>query len=125
MRRFGMVAVAVVFLLQAFAAASMPVMTMSADKDVVIICTGAGMKTVPLSDFGIEFDQDKEAPGTLPSGGMCVLCSLAHNFAIAPSVVFTPAVDLNAHAPQAPPVDRPILDGFRNVQQARAPPSNA
>lgn len=124
MRRFGTVAVAVVFLLQTFAVASMPLVSISADEEMVIICTGSGMKTVPLSDFGIDLDQDQPDTGTMPSGGMCALCPLAHCVGLPPSMAFLPALDLNTHAPQAPPAARFVAEGFRTAHQARAPPSN-
>ncbi|MGC3539353.1 DUF2946 family protein [Pseudomonas aeruginosa] len=100
-------------------------MAISADDQMIVICTGTGMKTVPLSDFGLDFDQDKGVPGTTPAGNICDLCPLVHGVAITPPMVFSPAIELGAHPPHAPPVDRPISNGSRNVQQARAPPSNA
>jgi len=128
MHRFGLMAVALAFLWQTFAVASMPVMSLSADEETVVICTGNGMKTVPLSQFlGIDSDQDPEQQplGAMPSDGSCVLCLLAHNIAIASTLPGIAASDLNAHAPQAPPLDTPVTSGFRRVQQARAPPANA
>ncbi|EDV5273605.1 DUF2946 domain-containing protein [Salmonella enterica subsp. enterica serovar Mbandaka] len=126
MRRFGTVAVAVVFLLQTFAVASMPLVSISADEEMVIICTGSGMKTVPLSDFGVDLDLDQDQPGTgtMQSGGMCALCPLAHCVGLPPSMAFLPALDLNTHAPQAPPTAHFVAEGFRTAHQARAPPSN-
>lgn len=122
MHRLGMLAVSVVLLLQSVVAASMPVMPVSANNDVVVICTGMGMKTMLLSDLGIELDQDQPDSGTAVPGGMCVLCSFAHGAAIMPSVAFVPAIDLDTHAPQAPPRRQTLSDGFPRVQQARAPP---
>lgn len=113
-----------VFLLQAFAAASMPLVAVSADEDVLVICTGSGMKTVSLSELGISLDQDLPDTNTLSPGSMCALCTFAHGLALLPPAAFSPALDLAAHAPQAPPVTEPIVSGFRSVQQARAPPSN-
>ena len=124
MRRFGTVAVAVVFLLQTFAVASMPLVSISADEDVVIICTGSGMKTVSLSDLGADVDQDQPDTETMSSGGMCALCPLAHCVALAASIGFLPALDLHTHAPQAPPTEHFVAEGFRTAHQARAPPSN-
>ncbi|WP_158601676.1 DUF2946 domain-containing protein [Solilutibacter pythonis] len=124
MHRFGTIAVALAFLLQTFAVASMPLASISADKESIVICTGTGMKTVPLSGFGIDIDQDQQDAGTMSSGGMCALCPLVHGIAIPPSPAFIPATDLNTHAPQAPPVERLLAEGFRTTHQARAPPSN-
>jgi len=72
MYRFGIMAVALAFVLQTVAVASMPAVSLSAGGEMVVICTSAGMKTVPLAQFlGIESeqnqDQDQEAPGAMPS----------------------------------------------------------
>jgi len=138
MRRFGSLAVALVFLLQTFAVASMPMMRVSADGDMIVICTSTGMKTVSLSQFlgaaadqNLDQDQDQDvdaaqaAPDALSSDGMCPLCLLAHQVAIVPALDYLCATDLNTHAPQAPPVDAAIRNAFYRTQQARAPPSNA
>ncbi len=125
MRRFGTVAVAAVFLLQIFAAASMPLVSLSADEDTVIICTGSGMQTVSLSDLGIHLDRDQQDTDTMPSGGMCVLCPLVHGVAMPPSMAFSPVTDLDTRAPQAPPVETFVAEGFETAHQARAPPFNA
>lgn len=117
-----MLAVSLVFLLQGVVAASMPVMPASPNADVVVICTGMGMKTMLLSDLGIELDQEQQDPATTNSGGMCVLCSVAQAAAITPSVAFVPAIDLDTRAPQAPPLHQTLPDGFLTVPQARAPP---
>jgi len=132
MRRFGSLVVALVFLLQTFAVASMPLMHLSADEDMIVICTSTGMKRVSLSQFlGVSADQDQDAdtaqaaPDDMPSDGMCPLCLLAHQVAIAPALDYLCATDLNTHAPQAPPVDAAIRNAFYRTQQARAPPSKA
>jgi len=136
MHRFGSLAVAVVFLLQTFAVASMPLMHLSADEDMIVICTSAGMKRVSLSQFlgvsadqNLDQDQDADAaqaaPDDMPPDGMCPLCLLAHQAAIVPELDYLCATDLNTHAPQAPPVDAPVVSAFYRVQQARAPPSKA
>ncbi|KXU38312.1 hypothetical protein AXE65_01730 [Ventosimonas gracilis] len=128
MRRFGMIAVALALLWQTFAVANMPVVSLSADEETVVICTGTGMKTVPLAQFlGIDSDQDPEQQplGSMPSDGSCVLCLLAHHIAIASALPSIAASDLNTRAPQTPLLDAPITSGFRRAQQARAPPFNA
>jgi len=130
MRRFGSVAVALVFLLQSFAVASMPMMRLSTNEDMVVICTSTGMKTVPLSQFlsaavHQDADEAQAAPDAMSSDGMCPLCLLAHQVAIVPALDYLCATDLNTHAPQAPPVDAAILSTFYRAQQARAPPSKA
>uniref|UniRef100_UPI003D05FC93 DUF2946 family protein n=2 Tax=Alcaligenes faecalis TaxID=511 RepID=UPI003D05FC93 len=124
MHRFATAFVAMVFLLQAFAAASMPLVVISADEDVIVICTGSGMKTMSLSELGINLDQDLPSTYTQLPGSMCALCLFAHGVAILSPPAFTPATDIIAHGPQAPPAAEPILSGFRRVQQARAPPSS-
>jgi len=61
MHRVGSFAVALAFLLQTFAVASMPLMHLSADEDMVVICTGTGMKTVSLAQFlGTASDNEGE-----------------------------------------------------------------
>jgi len=121
MHRIGSFAVAL------FAVASMPLMHLSADEDMVVICTGTGMKTVSLAQFlGTASDNEEQpAPDAAASDGMCPLCLLAHQVAIVPQTAFVNATDLSTHAPQAPPVHTPVLGGFHRPQQARAPPSNA
>jgi len=127
MHRVGSFAVALAFLLQTFAVASMPLMHLSADEEMVVICTGTGMKTVSLAQFlGTASDNEEQpAPDTASADGMCPLCLLAHQVAIVPQTVFVNATDLSAHAPQAPPAHSPVFGGFHRPQQARAPPSNA
>jgi len=120
-----MIAVAIAFLLQAFAVASMPVMSVSADADVIVICTGSGMKTVSLSDLGMEPDDLDQYPGVALSDGICALCSLAHDLAITPSACSVSAIDLGAHVTQVPPAAWSLPNGFRSARHARAPPSNA
>jgi len=120
-----MIALAVAFLLQAFAASSMPV-SVSMDDDVIVICTGTGVKAVALSDLGVEVgDLDQQTPDITISGELCALCSFAHNIAIMPSASYAPAMVLGAHTPQAPPFQESVPNGYLSVHQARAPPSNA
>lgn len=121
--RYGLIAVSVVFLLQAFAVGSMS--GISTDQDVIVICTGSGMKTLSLSDLGLDADGlDQPYPGIALSDDTCARCPLAHNVAITASARFVPATDLGSHAPQAPPASRPLAGGYSSIQQARAPPSH-
>jgi len=124
MRRVGMIAVALAVLLQAFGAASMPVMSVSQDGEMLVICTGSGMKVVPLADLGLELEVEQGYPEAMFSDGMCAFCVAAHTVAISPSLVYIPAIDLDAHAPQAPSPERPVVDAFRPLPQGRAPPFN-
>ena len=122
LRHIGMAAAAFVFLLQTFAAASMPMMSVSVD-GVVVICTSSGMKTVSLSSLGLTSDSDQDSPLTGPPCGKCALCLLAHNLAMASPMAVVPAIDLVTHARPSPPNDRWVVNGRGPIQQARAPPS--
>jgi len=126
MRRFGRLVVAVAFLLQVFSAASMPAVRLSADADMIVICTSTGMKAVPLAQvLGIQTEQNQTAPDDTASGGLCAACLLVyHAVAVTPSSNVLCAIGCNAHVLQAIPVDAPVLNVFRRVQQARAPPPN-
>ncbi len=123
-RRAGIIAVAFAFFLQAFAVASRPVMPICEDGEQVILCTGNGLKVVSLSDLDVDLEDRQAYAGMAYSACMCAFCLVAHNVAMAPSMVYVPAVDLDVHAPQAPPPERLVAEGFRYVPQVRAPPFN-
>jgi hypothetical protein len=119
-----MIAVAFAVLLQALSVASMPVMAVSQDDQMVVICTGSGMKVVPLIELGIDFEIEQDLPAAMHTDGMCAFCMAGHPIVMVPSWVYVPAVDLDAHAPQAPPLERLVAQGFRPLPQVRAPPSH-
>ncbi|AYR19480.1 DUF2946 family protein [Alcaligenes faecalis] len=126
LQRIGYIAVALVLLVQGFAVASMPMVSISTEDDTITLCTSSGMKTIPLSELGLILDknQDQSDSGAMSTGAMCVLCPLAHAVAIPPTIVFFTGTDLSTQAPQAPPAESFIVASIKRAHQARAPPSN-
>ena len=123
-QRLGFMALMCAFVLQTFAMASMPAVSVAADNDTLVICTGYGMKTVSLSDLGLESGTADDLHGSdgLVVSAQCVLCQLGHSALPVPPVAFQTATDLTTKVPQAPPAESPYSADRFSPLQARAPP---
>lgn len=122
-RHVGIIVVMFAFFLQTFGLASRPLMPVHEDDARVMLCTGNGVKLVPWSDLGIDVEDKQLYAAMTHASCLCAFCLLAHHVAMASPMVYVPAVDLATHAPQAPPPEQLVTEGFRYVPQGRAPPS--
>lgn len=122
MRRFGLCAAAMAFLLQVVAWAWMvPVAAATADGGAtsIVICTVDGYKTIQLDD-GQAPAPDKD--GATASHG-CPLCPLVAGLGLAaPPPVIGPDIVFR-HGPEALPGAAIAAGWFLSTLQARAPPA--
>ncbi|OXR48411.1 hypothetical protein PuT2_13360 [Pusillimonas sp. T2] len=124
MHRLGIVALSVLLLLQAVIIAFSPRVSVAADSQTIVVCTGSGMKVMSLSVLGLGSPDDLDPDDTrhLTAGDHCALCAFGHS-ALPPllaAILIVP--DLGTQSPQGPAQPGHYDGWIYYPNQARAPP---
>lgn len=124
MHRLGILALSVLLLLQAVVVAFSPRVSVAADNETVVVCTGTGIKVMSLSELGLGSpdDLDPDDIRHLTAGDHCALCAFSH-MALPPLLAaFFIAPDSGTQSPQGPAQPGHYDEGLYYPNQARAPP---